>query len=75
MYFVIMKRSSRIPPGRSRPCRRSIRQLHTNHRTRKAQAAGAVQIAKGDGETSLADIFTKLFAGPKLRDLSQRILW
>jgi hypothetical protein len=34
-----------------------------------------VRIAKEDGETNLADIFTKLLAGPKLRDLSQRILW
>jgi hypothetical protein len=45
------------------------------HRTREAQAAGTVRIAKEDGETNLADIFTKLLAGPKLRDLSQRILW
>ncbi|KAI2490439.1 Reverse transcriptase (RNA-dependent DNA polymerase) [Fragilaria crotonensis] len=45
------------------------------HRTREAQAAGTVRIAKEDGETNLADIFTKLLAGPKLRDLLQRILW
>jgi hypothetical protein len=45
------------------------------HRTREAQAAGTVRIAKEDGETNLADIFTKLLPGPKLRDLSQRILW
>jgi hypothetical protein len=45
------------------------------HRTRVAQAAGTVRIAKEDGETKLADIFTKLLTGPKLRDLSQRILW
>jgi hypothetical protein len=45
------------------------------HRTREAQAAGTVRIAKEDDEANLADIFTKLLAGPKLRDLSQRILW
>ena len=45
------------------------------HRTPGAQAAGTVRIAKEDGETSLVDIFTKLLAGPKHRDLSQRILW
>ncbi|KAI2492438.1 Reverse transcriptase (RNA-dependent DNA polymerase) [Fragilaria crotonensis] len=45
------------------------------HRTREAQAPGTVRIAKEDGETNLADIFTKLLAGPKHRDLSQRILW
>jgi hypothetical protein len=45
------------------------------HRTREAQAAGTVRIAKEDGETNLADIFTKLLAGPKRLDLLQRILW
>ena len=37
------------------------------HRVREAQAAGIVRIAKEDGLTNLADIFTKLLAGPKLR--------
>jgi hypothetical protein len=41
------------------------------HRTREAQAAGTVRIDKEDGETNLADIFTKLLPGPKLQDLSQ----
>jgi hypothetical protein len=45
------------------------------HCTREAQAAGTVRIAMEDGETNLADIFTKLLAGPKLLDLLQRILW
>jgi hypothetical protein len=45
------------------------------HQTREAQAAGTIRIAKEDSETNLADIFTKLLVGPKLRDLSQRILW
>ena len=45
------------------------------HRTREAQAAGIVRIAKEDGETNLADLFTKLLAGPRLRELAGRILW
>lgn len=45
------------------------------HRTREAQAANVVRIAKEDGATNLADIFTKLLAGPRLRELSGAILW
>ena len=45
------------------------------HRVREAQAAGIVRIAKEDGLTNLADIFTKLLAGPKLRELAGKILW
>jgi hypothetical protein len=44
-------------------------------RVREAQAAETVRIAKEDGNTNLADIFTKLLAGPKLRDLAGKILW
>jgi hypothetical protein len=46
-----------------------------NHRVRKAQAAGVVRIAKEDGETNLADILTKCLPGPRLRQLSSRVLW
>jgi hypothetical protein len=45
------------------------------HRTREAQAAGIIRVAKEPGETNLADLFTKLLPGPRLRDLSSRILW
>jgi hypothetical protein len=45
------------------------------HRTREAQAAGIIRIAKEDGETNLADLFTKLVPGPRLRDLAGKILW
>jgi Reverse transcriptase (RNA-dependent DNA polymerase) len=45
------------------------------HRVREAQAAGTVRIAKEDGATNLADIFTKILAGPKLRELAGKILW
>jgi hypothetical protein len=41
----------------------------------EAQAAETVRIAKEDGTTNLADIFAKLLAGPKLRDLAGKILW
>jgi hypothetical protein len=45
------------------------------HRAREAQAAGIVRIAKEDGVTNLADLFTKLLAGPRLRELSGKVLW
>jgi hypothetical protein len=44
------------------------------HRVREAQAAGIVRIVKEDGETNLADLFTKLLAGPRLRYLAGKIL-
>ena len=45
------------------------------HRVREAQAAGIIRIAKEDGLTNLADIFTKLLASPKLCELAGKILW
>ncbi len=45
------------------------------HRAREAQAAGIVRIAKEDGETNLADLFTKLLPGPRLRELVRKVLW
>ena len=45
------------------------------HQTREAQATGIVRISKEDGETNLADLFTKLMAGCSLRKLAGRILW
>jgi hypothetical protein len=45
------------------------------HRTREAQAAGMVRIAWQPGETNLADLFTKLLPGPRLRELVGFILW
>ena len=45
------------------------------HRAREAQAAGIVRIAKEDGETNLADLFTKLLPGPRLRELVSKVLW
>ena len=39
------------------------------HRTREAVAAGIVRIAWEDGRFNLADVLTKLLAGPKLRQL------
>jgi hypothetical protein len=44
------------------------------HRTREALAAGIVRIAWEAGETNLADLFTKLLPGPRLRTLVQQIL-
>ena len=45
------------------------------HRTREAQAAGTVRIAWEPGETNLADVLTKLLAGPRLRQLIGWILF
>ena len=45
------------------------------HRAREAQAAGIVRIAKEVGITNLADLFTKLLPGPRLRELAGKVLW
>jgi len=45
------------------------------HRTREAQAAGLVRIAWEDGNYNLADVLTKLLAGPKLRQMMSYILY
>jgi hypothetical protein len=45
------------------------------HRTREAQAAGICRIAWENGEFNLADVLTKLLPGPRLRSLTQHILW
>jgi hypothetical protein len=45
------------------------------HRCREAQAAGIIRIAFERGATNIADLFTKLLSGPRLRELVQMILW
>ena len=45
------------------------------HRAHEAQVAGVVRIAKEDGTTNLADFFTKLLPGPRLRELAGKVLW
>ena len=45
------------------------------HQRREAQAAGIVRIAKENGATNLADLFTKLLAELRLRELSGKVLW
>jgi hypothetical protein len=45
------------------------------HCCRKAQVAGIIRIAFKPGETNLADLFTKLLAAPRLKQLCQMILW
>jgi len=47
----------------------------TYHHVHEAHAAGTVQITKEDGKTNLADLFTKLLPGPRLRELCSRVLW
>jgi hypothetical protein len=45
------------------------------HKARESIAAGTIQITHEDGDTNLADILTKLLAGPRLRELISKLLW
>jgi hypothetical protein len=45
------------------------------HRVREAVAAGTIRIAKENGETNLADGFTKPLPGPRLKEIFSHILW
>lgn len=45
------------------------------HRCREAQAAGTIRIAKEGTNTNIADMFTKLLPGTKLRELCSYVLW
>jgi hypothetical protein len=46
------------------------------HRVCEAHAAGVIHTAKEeDGDTNLADLFTKLLPGPRLRELAGKVLW
>jgi hypothetical protein len=56
----------------------TIKKKHNSiayHRTREAQASGTVRVAWEPGETNVADILTKLMAGPRLRELIRMVLW
>merc|ERR1712194_846017 len=45
------------------------------HRAREACASGAVRITKEDGKTNIADLFTKILDGNRLKDLCKRCMW
>jgi hypothetical protein len=45
------------------------------HRVREAVAAGTIKVVKENTQTNLADIFTKLMSGPKMKELLKHILW
>jgi hypothetical protein len=45
------------------------------HAVREAVAAQIMQVAKEDGETNLADLFTKCLAAPRRKELLQYILY
>jgi hypothetical protein len=45
------------------------------HRAREAQAAGIIRVAWENGETNIADHFTKLMPGPQLKELIGYVLW
>jgi hypothetical protein len=44
------------------------------HKTREAQDSGTIRVAWESGETNLSDILTKLLPGPRLRELSRKLL-
>jgi len=45
------------------------------HKARECIAAGTIRIAKEDGITNIADLLTKLLAGPKLREMAGHCMW
>ena len=45
------------------------------HEARGSIASGAIRIAKEDGGTNIADLFTKLLAHPKLMGLASMCMW
>jgi hypothetical protein len=45
------------------------------HKARECIAGGIIRVAKEDGETNIADLFTKLLNGTKLRTLSSMCMW
>ncbi len=45
------------------------------HKVRESVAQGTICIAKENGETNLADVLTKPLPGPRLKDLTQHILY
>ena len=45
------------------------------HKTRESIAAGMIRVAKESGKTNLADLLTKLFNGPVLRQISGKIMF
>ena len=56
----------------------SLKKKHVSiayHRTREAQAAGHIRIGQVPSKENLADLFTKLVNGPRLKELLSHILW
>ena len=45
------------------------------HKARESIAAGIIRVAKEDGKTNVADLFTKLLYGQSLRDMVERCMW
>ena len=45
------------------------------HKARESIAAGMICVAKESGKTNLADLLTKLFSGPVLRQISGKIMF
>ena len=56
------------------PCKKKHNSV-AYHKAREAIAAGIIRVAKEPGETNLADILTKLLAGPTLRFLCGLVMY
>jgi hypothetical protein len=57
-----------------KPCKKKHNSV-AYHKAREAIAAGIIRVAKEPGETNLADILTKLLAGPTLRFLCGFVMY
>ena len=74
MCFVTMNESVFTNATRPESTLKKKHNAIAYHRTREAVAAGIVRIAWEDGRFNLADVLTKLLAGPRLRQLISCIL-
>jgi hypothetical protein len=47
----------------------------TYHMAHAAQSTGIIHVAKEEGATNLADLFTELLPGPLRAELAGKVLW
>jgi hypothetical protein len=45
------------------------------HRTREAITAGIIRVAWIEGDLNVADLLTKILAGPRHKELVKMVLW
>jgi hypothetical protein len=56
-------------------CLKKKRNSIAYHYIREQVAAGTIRVAKEHTDTNLADLFTKLLTGPRMKMLTQRVLY